>query len=107
MSDLNQRAAKTDAVVALVFIALFCWSVFASYQAAADAVRRYGHNVDSGAVQEMVGVFYFAPVATLFALAALVQWRNWRAGRYVHHFAFAYLVAPPALAIVSELRRAL
>ena len=101
MMHSDQSVARSDALIALVFSALFCWSAFASYQAAADAVQRYGYNVDSGAIEAMVGIIYFAPVAILFALAAFAQWRSWRSGRYVHYLAFLYLVAPLAFLIVS------
>jgi len=104
VSEKIRLAAKVDAVAAVIFTALFGWSVHASHQAAEDAIQRYGHNVDSGAVQAMVGTCYFAPLAILFVLAAVLQWRGWRIGRYVHYFAFTCFVAPFALILFGAIR---
>ena len=62
---------------------------------APDAVHRYGHNVDSGAIQWMLAVGCLGPLAFLFALASLALARNWRIGAYVHGLAVLAVVAIP------------
>jgi len=100
MTSTMSGTAKTDAAVALLFAALCGWSLYAANEAAADAVRRYGHNVDSGAYVFFLGLFYFAPLALLFSAAAFAHFRNWRFGKWVHRLAITCTVAPVAFAIV-------
>jgi hypothetical protein len=45
-------------------------SCFYGHRAAEQAVRDYGHNVDSGAYVILAGVVFFAPAAVLFGFAA-------------------------------------
>jgi hypothetical protein len=62
--------------------------------AAEEAVRRTGHNVDSGVIELMVAEVYCVPVAALFTLAAAVSWRRGRMARYIHWFAVVWAVVP-------------
>jgi hypothetical protein len=74
----SRKVAWVDGGFALMYAALFGCLVHASNKAAADTVRRYGYNVDSGALELMGAVVYSAPVALLFGLAAVSLWRRWR-----------------------------
>jgi hypothetical protein len=56
---------------------------------AADAVRRYGHNVDAGAVEYVTALLYAMPVALSLAFAAFGLWRVWRIRWYIHWLAAA------------------
>lgn len=98
-----RRTAWIDGTVALLYLALFVWAIYTANEAAAEAVRRYGHNVDSGALVFVAAVLYFAPVALLFGLAALCLYRGWRAQWYVHWFAVLCAIGPlflPGVAFV-------
>jgi hypothetical protein len=101
----GRKVAWIDGGFALMYAALFGCLVHASNEAAADAVRRYGHNVDSGALESMAAVVYSAPVALLFGLAAVSLSRGWRIRWYAHWFAVAGAVVPlflPAVAFVAR-----
>jgi hypothetical protein len=98
-----RRTAWIDGAVALLYLALFVWAVYTANAAAADAVRRYGYNVDSGAIVFVAAIFYFAPVALLFGLAAVSLSRGWRVQWYVHWLAVLCAVGPlflPGVAFV-------
>ena len=47
----SRKVAWVDGGLALIYAALFGGLIRASNEAAADAIRRYGHNVDSGALE--------------------------------------------------------
>jgi hypothetical protein len=109
MSLIRSRSVVwIDTGVAILSAALFFWSIHAANEAAADAVRRYGYNVDSGALVLAVGVIYFAPVALIFGLAALSLWRDWRVQWFMHWFAVACALGPVLLAgatlVVEQMR---
>lgn len=100
----SRHLVWVDGAVSLVYAALFVWAIYTANEAAADAVRRYGHNVDSGALVFMAAVLYFAPVSLLFGLAALSWARGWRVQRYVHWFAIICAIGPlflPGVAFVA------
>jgi len=97
-----RTAIRIDTGVALFYAALSTCLIYISIAAAEDAVRRYGRNVDSGALEWFVAVTYFAPVALLFALAALSFWRGWQIARYVHWFAVVCAVGPLALEVMRS-----
>ena len=99
----TRTVAWIDIALAFVYTAVFAGLLHAAQEAAADAVRRYGRNVDSGALEYLAAVIYFAPVALLFGLAALCLWRGWRVRWYVHWIAVAGAVVPlliPGVAFV-------
>jgi hypothetical protein len=87
--------AKIDLCVAACLAALSMLLIHGSNGAAEDAVRRYGYNVDSGAIEWMMGILWAAPLALLFAIASLTLWRGWRIARYVHWLAVAAVAALP------------
>jgi len=94
-----------DGGLALLCVTLFGWLVRASNEAAADAVRRYGHNVDSGALEWIAAFVYCVPVALLFSLAAFSLWRGWRIRWYAHWFAVAGGVLPLLLTGIAFIER--
>jgi hypothetical protein len=100
-----RTAAWIDIALALLYAAVFAWLLHASDEAAADAVRRYGRNVDSGALEFIAAIVYFAPVGVLFTSAAVCLWRGWRIRWYIHWIAVAGAVLPlliPGVAFVTR-----
>jgi hypothetical protein len=71
---------------------LSCYYV--AHRAAEEAVRRYGHNVDSGALVALVGWFFFLPAALLSALAAIAFWRGWWLRWLIEAAALAWCFLP-------------
>jgi hypothetical protein len=87
-------AAWIDAGCSTLFVLLGLWGIHAANEAAADAVRRYGHNVDSGAIVYFAVVVYVAPVAVLLALASCALFLQWSIRWYAHWIAVACAMAP-------------
>src|SRR5262245_56758613 len=101
----SRKVARVDIAVAVLYAGVFECLLHASSEVAADAVGRYGHNVDSGALEFIAAIFYFAPVTFLLASAALCLWRGWRVRCYVHWIAVAGAVVPlfiPAVIFVAR-----
>jgi hypothetical protein len=101
----SRKVAWVNIAIALLYAGVFAWLLHASHEAAADAVRRYGHNVDSGALEYIAAVLYFAPVALLFGSAAVCLWRGWRIRWYAAGVAIAGAVVPlfaPGVAFVAR-----
>jgi hypothetical protein len=101
----SHKVAFLDGGLALICAALCGWLVRVSNEAAAEAIRRYGHNVDSGALEWIAAVVYCAPVALLFSLAAVSLWRGWRIRWYAHWVAVAGAVVPllvPGIAFIAR-----
>lgn len=97
------RTAWADGVIALFYTGLFVWAVSTGTAAAEAAVQDYGYNIDSGAIQFLVAIFYFGPLAVLFGLAAASLFRCWRVKWYLHWFAVFCAVSPffiPGVAFV-------
>ena len=99
------KVAWVDGGLAVIYAALFGGLIRASNEAAADAIRRYGHNIDSGALELIGAVVYLAPVGLLFGLAAVSLWRGWHIRWYTHWFAVAGAVVPFFLAAIAFIRR--
>ncbi len=97
----SKLVAKIDLWAAACFAALSLLLIYAGNRAAADEVQRYGHNVDSGALEWMVAVLYAAPLALLFGFASLALARRWRIGRSAHWLAVAAVAALPIVDYVS------
>jgi hypothetical protein len=95
-SVLRTRNTKAwiAAAAAVVFAGLFTFSMRASRLAAEQAVRLYGHNVDSGAYEYMAGLLYLAPGAILFLLAAVALFKHWRSSGFLYGIAWGWIVLP-------------
>jgi hypothetical protein len=91
---MKVRTWHFDALLAALFATASAWMLWVSRVQAASAVRRYGHNVDSGALEYAAVVLFLLPLAILFGAAAIAGAREWRVGRYVHWFAVACAVCP-------------
>ena len=83
-----------DLGIAILFVVLSAWSIHVADAAAAEAVRNYGYNIDSGALAWVTAFFYLAPTALLFGVAALCIWREWRIKWVVHWSAVTCALAP-------------
>ena len=90
------KAWHFDAAVSALFWATCAWMLWLSKQNAEAAVREYGYNVDSGALEASVAVAYLFPVAVLFGAAAFAGARKWRLGLYVRWLAIVVAVCPIA-----------
>jgi hypothetical protein len=101
----SQTAFRIDAGFSLFLALLAAGLIYLSFGAAEESVRKYGRNVDSGALEWTIAVLYCLPVALLFALAAVSFWRRWRIARYVHWFAVVCAVGPIAIEIGKSLAR--
>jgi hypothetical protein len=86
--------AWIDAAAAAAFVGMFALLLNGSRVAAEEAVRLYGHNVDSGAYEYIAAVLYFAPGAILFVLAAVALFSRWRAARFLHGIAWGWVALP-------------
>ena len=95
--ELPRRIPWVSASASLASFALAAWLFRLSSQAAADAVARYGRNVDSGALEYAVASIYFLPAGCLFLVAALVQRTDWRLRRLPGYIAWAFVVSPVLL----------
>jgi hypothetical protein len=69
--------------LAALTVAAIAWCFHIARLAAEDAVRTYGHNVDSGAYVFLFAFIYLVPPAILFTLAGLAFWRSWRLRWYL------------------------
>jgi hypothetical protein len=90
-------AALAFSVAALAMFAAGIWLVIEANAAAADAAHRYGHNVDSGALEFFVAIVYCVPAALLLAVAALSLWRQWRLRLLAQIAAILWVVGLPGL----------
>jgi nitrate reductase gamma subunit len=78
MLTTNRTAAYVNLAIGLCAIALIAASFVIAHRAAAEAVRTYGHNVDSGTYVVVAAVLFVGPAAILFPLAAAGFWFGWR-----------------------------
>lgn len=86
-----------DFGIAVCLGALSLAFVHISNSAAADAMQRYGRNVDSGVWYFVVAELYLAPLTVLFGFAALALSRNWRGGPYAHWVALGAIFGLPLI----------
>ncbi len=96
------RLWHVDAALGALFAMAGAWMYWRSGEAAAVAVRRYGHNLDSGAIEYAVVVVFLLPVALLFGVAAVAGARGWRLGRYLHWLAVVAAIVPFAYDAVAS-----
>jgi hypothetical protein len=99
LSKHSKIAFAVDTICAASFVALAGWLFYASRIAAAAAVREYGHNVDSGAIESVVAGLYCGPVAVAFCVAAVALYHGWRIKWYLHWLAVLLAVVPVAVEV--------
>jgi len=78
-----------------------------SREPAAAAVRQYGDNVDSGALEYAAVIVFLLPLTALFGLAAVAGARDWRLARYVHRLAVVAAACPMAYGAIATGPRSL
>jgi hypothetical protein len=100
LSARSKIAFGFDTICVALFAALAGWLYFASKTAAAGAIRDYGHNVDSGAIESVVAGLYCGPVAVAFCVAAAAMYRDWRIKWYLHWSAVLFAVVPVAVELL-------
>ena len=96
--------AWIDTAAAILLATCAGWLIYISNEAAAEAVRRYGHNVDSGALTYTVAILYFAPNALLFGIAAITMARSWPLRWFAQWGAATCLIAPAVILALAVLR---
>lgn len=89
-----RKIATINWVLALGCWIALGWCFHAGHKAAGEAVRTYGHNVDSGALIILLGIVYLVPASILLALAGAAFWKSWRIKWFVEVIAVAWLVIP-------------
>ena len=97
LSKRSKIAFAVDTLCASTLVVLAGWLFHASKSAAAAAIRDYGHNVDSGAIESMVAGIYCAPVAVAFGVAAAAFYCDWRIKWYLHWLAVLSALLPVAV----------
>lgn len=102
---MKVRTWHFDAALAALFAAACAWMLWVSKEQAVAAVREYGYNVDSGALQFAAAVVFLLPVAALFSTAAIAGARGWRVSRYMHWFAVVAAVCPIAYEVFVTVSR--
>jgi hypothetical protein len=76
-------------------LALFIPLIFArADQVAADAVARYGKNVDSGALLQPFALLFVLPAAMLFAVAGAGMLLKWRFRKALQWLGMLWLALP-------------
>ena len=105
-TGLGKRAAWVDALASAFFALLFFAMLRIARLAAEEAVRLYGRNVDSGALESAVAVFYCVPAALALAVASLAVFRGWRFHKALHWLAWAWAALPLMFVAIDVLQRA-
>ena len=98
------RQALAHGLLAALCLAGYLWSQAAARAAQADAIREFGHNVDSGAYLSAAGFLYFVPAVPLFALASVASYRGWRLRLLLQAVAWLWLASPWLVLGVSLVR---
>jgi hypothetical protein len=100
---LRDRLARFDLIVGLIMLALAAAGYASAQDAAADAIRRHGRNIDSGVHAWLFAVGVALPYGVLL-LAAAVSLRRWRRfGLAMHALAWGWPLLVLAVATVSWL----
>lgn len=79
----SRLVAAVNWSAAALIVTVIAWCVRTSRLAAEDAVRTYGHNVDSGAYIILFAILYLLPLVVLLILAGAGFWRRWRSRWYL------------------------
>jgi hypothetical protein len=101
----NHRTGWIDAIACIFFVFAAIWAMKVSKLAAAEAIRLYGRNVDSGAYHEMAAHVYLIPAAIILAIAALGMFRGWVWRKVPHYVAWIFVASPFAWFAISEFFR--
>lgn len=102
---MRVRTWHFDTLLCMLFATAGAWMLWVSREQAAGAVRQYGYNVDSGALEYAAVVVFLLPLAVLFGVAAVAGARDWRLGRYVHWVAVVASVCPIAYGAIAPASR--
>jgi hypothetical protein len=94
------------AIAAVLFAAGFLWFRHTAGVAAEEAIRDYGHNIDSGAWLAIIGTLYLLPAAIICAVTSVAMFRGWRFGLAFHLITWTWIVSPFLLVLASQLRSA-
>jgi hypothetical protein len=90
----SPKIAWTNAILAGILVLAAAGLFVQSNREAEEAVRRYGHNVDSGAISYLVSTFFLMPSALAFGLTAIAMLRGWKIRWGVQIAALAWFVLP-------------
>ena len=101
----DQSLMFLDAIVAVIMAVGAGYFYYISSEAAAEAVRLYGHNVDSGALESIAGGVYCVPNIALFTLSSIAMWRRWRLRWLAQSSAVFWLIGPIVLASIPWWRK--
>jgi hypothetical protein len=101
----SKRFGRLYAIAAALFAVGFIWSRYAAQAAAEQAIRDYGHNVDSGAYLLLIGATYFLPAAVIFAIASTAMFRAWQFKLLFHLAAWGWVASPFLYVLVAQLRQ--
>mgnify|MGYP003588623165 CR=1 FL=1 len=104
-SASNHRTGWIDAAASALFLVAAIWAMRESKIAAAEAVRLYGRNVDSGAYHAMAAHLYLAPGAAILGIAAFGMFRGWSWRKVPHWLAWIFVAFPFVWVAASELMR--
>jgi len=87
-------AAAINWTLAILSVVALGLCFYSGRRAADEAVRTYGHNVDSGAYIILAGVIFFAPAALFFTIAGTAWWSQWRLRWLFQAAAIAWMLLP-------------
>ena len=104
---MARAVAWINLSVATFLAASGLWIIHVANEAATEAERIYGRNVDSGAILYFFVVIYFAPNAAFFGIAALAMFRRWRVWWLAQTLAVAWLVGSVLIIVFEREIRAL
>jgi hypothetical protein len=102
---MRVRTWHFDALLCALFATASAWMLWVARVQAAGAVRQYGFNVDSGALEYAAVVVFLLTSAVLFGAAAFAGAREWRLGRYVHWLAVVAAICPIAYGAIASAYR--
>jgi hypothetical protein len=91
--------------VCAAFAAFYFYLTWRAKFVAAEAVREYGKNVDSGLFELLVARWYALPAAAMFALAAFLHAVSPTWGRVAHVLAWLFALGAPALVVLIDMYR--
>ena len=91
---IERAVAWLDILLLVVTAFGASWFMYASNEAAKEAARIYGHNIDAGAIESVAAFIYFIPNALLFFAASLSMWWRWRPRWFIQTISAIWLIGP-------------